>query len=279
MHSVLFVHGNRYDSETPFGTLTVSQYIELHRQNPQPRLIRRAAAIVRDGGLIAYPTDSCYALGCHIGDAQALERLRRIRGADRHHHFSLVCRNLHAIGRYARLDTWQFRLLKAQTPGPFTFLLPATRETPRRLQHPKRRTVGIRVPDHIVPQLLLQELGEPLMSSHAAAARRRAAAHRRGRRFASASSINSTLILDGGPCGVSPTTVIDLASTPPAVVRLGSVVGPGCPRSLRLATASCAEDAPVGKRPWPTTYNRVPVVITSEQDRGAVSARRSAESG
>src|SRR5579862_9592826 len=127
----------------------MSQYFHLHELNPQQRLIRRAAEIVRGGGLIAYPTDSCYALGCHIGDAEALERLRRIRQADRHHHFTLVCRDLSEIARYARLDTWQFRMLKHSTPGPFTFLLPATRETPRRLQHAKRRTIGIRVPDHI----------------------------------------------------------------------------------------------------------------------------------
>ena len=143
----------------------MSQYFHLHEVNPQLRLIRRAAEIVREGGVIAYPTDSCYALGCHIGDADALERLRRIRGADKHHHFTLVCRDLREIGRYARIDTWQFRLLKAATPGPFTFLLPATRETPRRLQHPKRRTIGIRVPDHVVPRMLLTELDEPLMSS------------------------------------------------------------------------------------------------------------------
>src|ERR1700691_4117135 len=143
----------------------MAQYFELHRQNPQLRLIRRAAEIVRAGGLIAYPTDSCYALGCHIGDAAALERLRRIRGADRHHHFTLVCRDLSEIGRYARIETWQFRLLKAATPGPFTFLLPATRETPRRLQHPKRRTIGIRVPDHAVPLAELTDDSPPVMSS------------------------------------------------------------------------------------------------------------------
>ena len=152
-------------ADSPPTAQAMAQYFELHRQNPQLRLIRRAAEIVRNGGVIAYPTDSCYALGCHIGDAAALERLRRIRGADRHHHFTLVCRDLSEIGRYARIETWQFRLLKAATPGPFTFLLPATRETPRRLQHPKRRTIGIRVPDHPVPKMLLTELGEPLMSS------------------------------------------------------------------------------------------------------------------
>ena len=128
----------------------MSQYFELHPDNPQLRLIRQAADILRRGGLIAYPTDSCYAFGCHIGDADALERLRRLRGADRNHHFTLVCRDLAEISRYAMVETWQFRLLKASTPGPFTFLLKATRETPRRLQHEKRRTIGIRIPDHAV---------------------------------------------------------------------------------------------------------------------------------
>jgi tRNA threonylcarbamoyl adenosine modification protein (Sua5/YciO/YrdC/YwlC family) len=198
----------------------VSQYFELHRQNPQLRLIRRAVQIVREGGLIAYPTDSCYALGCHIGDAAALERLRRIRGADRHHHFTLVCRDLREIGRYARVDTSQFRLLKAATPGPFTFLLPATRETPRRLQHPKRRTIGIRIPDHVVPQMLLAELNEPLMSSTLLLPGDELP-------LTDGAEIRARLehqldaILDGGHCGVIPTTVLDLASTPPQVVRLG----------------------------------------------------------
>ncbi|MGH8232152.1 MAG: L-threonylcarbamoyladenylate synthase [Steroidobacteraceae bacterium] len=199
----------------------MAQYFELHRQNPQLRLIRRAAQIVRGGGLIAYPTDSCYALGCHIGDAAALERLRRIRGADRHHHFTLVCRDLGEIGRYARIDTWQFRLLKSATPGPFTFLLPATRETPRRLQHAKRRTIGIRVPDHPVPQMLLTELGEPLMSSTLLLPGDELP-------LTDADQIRGRLehqldaILDGGHCGIEPTTVIDLAVSPPVVVRSGN---------------------------------------------------------
>src|ERR1039457_164729 len=177
----------------------MSQYFDLHHLNPQLRLIRRAAEIVRAGGVIAYPTDSCYALGCHIGDAEALERLRRIRGADRHHHFTLVCRDLREIGRYARINTWQFRLLKAATPGPFTFLLPATRETPRRLQHPKRRTIGIRVPDHIVPRMLLSE----------------------GAQIRPRLEHQLDAILDGGHCGIEPTTVVDLAVSPPTVVRQG----------------------------------------------------------
>lgn len=205
----------------------MSQYFELHRENPQLRLIRRAADIVRSGGVIAYPTDSCYALGCHIGDAEALERVRRIRGADRHHHFTLVCRDLSEIARYARVDTWQFRLLKATTPGPFTFLLPATRETPRRLQHPKRRTIGIRVPDHIVPRMLLTELGEPIMSSTLLLPDDELP-------LTDGAEIRERLehqleaILDGGHCGIEPTTVVDLAASPPAVLRAGKgQLGPG----------------------------------------------------
>ena len=198
----------------------MSQYFQLHHLNPQLRLIRRAAEIVRDGGLIAYPTDSCYALGCHIGDAEALERLRRVRGADRHHHFPLVCRDLREIGRYARIDTWQFRLLKAATPGPFTFLLPATRETPRRLQHPKRRTIGIRIPDHNVPRLLLTELNEPLMSSTLLLPGDDLPLTD-GEQIRARLEHQLDAILDGGHCGIEPTTVVDLAVSPPVIVRQG----------------------------------------------------------
>jgi len=198
----------------------MAQYFELHSQNPQLRLIRRAADIVRNGGVIAYPTDSCYALGCHIGDAAALERLRRIRGADRHHHFTLVCRDLSEIGRYARIETWQFRLLKAATPGPFTFLLPATRETPRRLQHPKRRTIGIRVPDHPVPKMLLTELGEPVMSSTLLLPGD-VLPLTDGDQIRARLEHQLDAILDGGHCGIEPTTVIDLAVSPPVLVRAG----------------------------------------------------------
>ena len=192
----------------------------LHPDNPQLRSIRRATEIVRAGGVIAYPTDSCYALGCHIGDKAALERIRRIRNADRHHHFTLVCRDLTEIAKYARVDTWQFRLLKSCTPGPYTFLLEATRETPRRLQHEKRRTIGIRIPDHKVAQMLLAELGEPLMSSTLLMPGD-------GLPLNDAEEIEQRLgreldaILDGGSCGLEPTTVIDLAARPPVIVREG----------------------------------------------------------
>lgn len=198
----------------------MAQYLEIHPKNPQLRLIRQAVQIVRDGGVIAYPTDSCYALGCHVGDAEALERIRGIRQADKNHHFTLVCRDLSEIARYARVDTPVFRLLKAHTPGPFTFLLPATRETPRRLQHPKRRTIGIRVPEHPVPHLLLAELGEPLMSSTLLLPGDETP-------LTDGEQIRERLdgaldaILDGGHCGIEPTTVVDLAVSPPVILREG----------------------------------------------------------
>lgn len=179
-----------------------------------------AAEAVRNGGLVAYPTDSCYALGCHIGDKDALEKVRRIRQADKNHHFTLVCRDLSEIARYARIETWQFRLLKAYTPGPYTFLLEATRETPRRLQHPKRRTIGIRVPEHPVPQMLLELLGEPLMSSTLMLPGDETP-------LTDAAEIEARLgrdldvIVDAGHCGIEPTTVVDLAVSPPVIVRRG----------------------------------------------------------
>jgi len=211
-----------YDSPNTSNVLfaPLSQYFEVHPVNPQARLIRRAADIVRAGGVIAYPTDSCYALGCHIGDKDALERVRRIRQADRHHHFTLVCRDLTEIGRYARVDTWQFRMLKSCTPGAYTFLLPATRETPRRLQHERRRTIGIRVPDHPVPLALLEELGEPLMSSTLMLPGD-TTPMTDGQEIRARLEHQIDLVLDSGNCGVEPTTVVDLAVSPPVIVRRG----------------------------------------------------------
>lgn len=198
----------------------MSQYFEIHPVNPQMRLIRRAAEIIRNGGVIAYPTDSCYALGCRIGDKEALERVRRIRQAGRDHHFTLVCRDLTEIGRFARVDTWQFRLIKSCTPGPYTFLLQATRETPRRLQHERRRTIGIRVPDHPVPRLLLAELGEPLMSSTLMLPGDDVPLTD-GREIRARLEHQIDAVLDGGSCGMEPTTVVDLAVNPPQIVRRG----------------------------------------------------------
>jgi tRNA threonylcarbamoyl adenosine modification protein (Sua5/YciO/YrdC/YwlC family) len=210
----------------------VAEYLQLHPINPQARLIRRAAELLRAGGLIAYPTDSCYALGWHLGDAQALERVRRIRQADRHHHFTLVCANLAEVGRFARLETWQFRMLRACLPGPYTFLLRATRETPRRLQHARRRTIGVRIPAHPVPQLLLAELKEPLMSSTLLVGGDQQPLTS-GAEIAARLTHEIDAILDGGDCGIEPTTVVDLSVTPPVIVRKGKGdLGPIMGRAL-----------------------------------------------
>ena len=143
----------------------MAQYLRIHPIDPQPRRIRQVVDVVRDGGVIVYPTDSCYALGCHIGDKQAMQRIRRIRQTGKDHNFTLVCRDLAEIATYARVENWAYRLLRSLTPGPYTFILRASHEVPRRLQNPKRRSIGLRVPDHPIPLALLAELGEPLMSS------------------------------------------------------------------------------------------------------------------
>lgn len=198
----------------------MSQFFTLHRTHPEIRLIKRAVEIIRKGGLIAYPTDSCYALGCHIGDKGAMERIRRVRGVDERHHFTLVCRDLSDIGTFAKVNNAQYRLLKAHTPGTYTFILDATRELPRRLAHPKRATVGVRVPEHPVTHALLTELNEPLLSStlmlpgdenplNDAEAIRARLEH------------EVDLILDGGACGIEPTTVIDLSGPEPILIRKG----------------------------------------------------------
>ena len=213
-------------------SFALADYLELHPVNPQPRLIRRAAEVVRAGGLIAYPTDSCYALGWHLGDKHALERVRRIRQADRHHHFTLVCADLAQIGRFARLETWQFRMLRTCLPGPYTFLLRATRATPRRLQHERRRTIGVRIPDHPVPRLLLAELGEPLMSSTLLLAADELPLTA-GREIEARLGREIDAVLDGGDCGIEPTTVVDLSVTPPLIVRKGKgTLGPITGRAL-----------------------------------------------
>jgi len=198
----------------------LAEYLQLHPIDPQVRLIRQAADILRAGGLIAYPTDSCYALGWHLGDTAALERVRRIRQADRHHHFTLVCADLAQIGRFAHLETWQFRMLRACLPGPYTFLLRATRETPRRLQHPRRRTIGVRIPAHAVTRLLLAELKEPIMSSTLLIGGDPQPLTS-GAEIAARLAHEVDAILDGGDCGLEPTTVVDLSVTPPLIVRVG----------------------------------------------------------
>ncbi|MDY6941921.1 MAG: L-threonylcarbamoyladenylate synthase [Pseudomonadota bacterium] len=198
----------------------MTQFFSIHAENPQRRLLSQAVEIIRDGGVIVYPTDSCYALGCHIGDKDAMERIRRIRGFDKNHHFTLVCRNLNEIAVYAKVDNTVYRLIKTMTPGPYTFLLPATRDVPRRLQNPKRKIIGIRVPDHPVAQGLLELLDEPLMSCTLMLP---------GDELPLTDPVDIQerlnkqvdLILDGGNCGFEPTSVIDFSTGVPEVIREG----------------------------------------------------------
>ena len=197
----------------------MAQLFTIHPDNPQPRLIRQAAEIVRGGGVIVYPTDSCCALGCRIGDKAAMERIRAIRDVDERHHLTLVCRDLAELGQYARVDNAQFRLLKATTPGSYTFILQATREVPKRLLHPSRRTIGLRVPDHKVVQALLEELREPLLSSTLILPEDEQPLNdpleireRLEKRV--------DLVIDAGPCGIVPTTVVDLTGDAPVIARV-----------------------------------------------------------
>jgi tRNA threonylcarbamoyl adenosine modification protein (Sua5/YciO/YrdC/YwlC family) len=204
----------------------MSQYFQIHPTHPQPRLIARAAEILRSGGVVAYPTDSCYALGCHLGDKDAMVRLRRIRDVDERHHFTLMCRDLSEIASYARVDNTQFRLLKLSTPGSYTFILEATRELPRRLLHPKRKTIGLRIPDHPVALALLAELREPLLSTTLILPGDEEP-------LTDGEAIRERLehevdaVLDAGSCGVVPTTVVDLTGRVPEVIRRGK--GPAGP--------------------------------------------------
>ncbi len=198
----------------------MAQFFSIHPENPQLRLIRQAVAIVHAGGVIVYPTDSCYALGGQLGDKNVMTRIRAIRQVDERHHFTLMCRNLSEISQYAKVDNSQYRLLKASTPGSYTFIFQATREVPRRLLHPKRNTIGLRIPDNPVVQALLTELNEPLLSStlilpgdefplnDAGEIRDRLEHH-------------VELVLDGGACGLEMSTVIDLTGDTPKLTRLG----------------------------------------------------------
>ncbi len=198
----------------------MSQFFSIHPDNPQPRLIRQAVAIIRGGGVIVYPTDSCYALGCHVGDKAAMERIRAIREVDARHHFGLLCRDLAEAAVYARIDDRQFRLIKAATPGSYTFILHATREVPRRLLHPRRKTIGVRIPSHRIVHALLAELGEPLLSS-TLMLRGDAAPLDDAREIRARIEHRVDLILDGGSSGIVPTTVVDLTLETPAITRLG----------------------------------------------------------
>jgi tRNA threonylcarbamoyl adenosine modification protein (Sua5/YciO/YrdC/YwlC family) len=198
----------------------VSQLFTVHPENPQPRLIRQAAEIVRHGGVIVYPTDSCYALGCHIGDKAAMERIRRIRQVDERHHLTLVCRDLAEIAQYARVDNSQYRMIKATTPGSYTFILQATREVPKRLMHPSRRTIGLRVPEHAVAQALLGELGEPLLSSTLLLPGDDVPLND-GEEIRARLGRDVDAVIDAGSCGIVPTTVVDLTGGAPVIARMG----------------------------------------------------------
>lgn len=199
----------------------MSQYFQIHPMNPQARLINQAVAIINNGGVIAYPTDSSYALGCHIGDKGAMEKMRRIRQVDKEHNFTLVCRDLSELALYARVDNTAFRLLKAFTPGPYTFILRATGEVPRRLQHPKRKTIGIRVPDNAIAQALLEALGEPIMSTTLLLPGRELPLVD-PEEFRDELERQVDLIIDGGPGGLEPSSVVDLVGEVPEVVRAGA---------------------------------------------------------
>jgi tRNA threonylcarbamoyl adenosine modification protein (Sua5/YciO/YrdC/YwlC family) len=198
----------------------MSQFFAVHPANPQPRLIRQAAAMLKEGAVIAYPTDSCYALGCHLGDKDAVARIRRIRGVDENHYLTLMCRDLSELAHYARVDNVQFRLLKNNTPGSYTFILEATREVPRRLQHPKRNTVGIRIPDHPVALALLEALGEPLLSATLILPQAEQALND-AEEIRAHLDAQLDLILDGGAVALEPTTVIDLTGASPVLIRAG----------------------------------------------------------
>ena len=198
----------------------MSQFFQLHPDNPQQRLIHQAVDIIRRGGVVAYPTDSAYALGCQIGDKSALDRIRRIRRLDAKHNFTLVCRDLSELASYARVDNAAYRLLRNNTPGPYTFILRATSEVPRRLQHPKRKTIGLRVPDNNIARDLLSDLGEPLMSVTMIMP---------GDEYPLIDPYEIRellehevdLVIDGGYCGMEPTTVIDLSEGAPVLLRRG----------------------------------------------------------
>ena len=198
----------------------MARFLSIHPVNPQPRLIREAVSILRGGGVVVYPTDTTYAIGCHIGDKQAVERVRRIRGKDDKHNFALMCRDLSESGIYASYSTPMFRLLKAHTPGPYTFILQATSEVPRRLMHPKRKQVGLRVPDHILLQALLTELGEPILTSTLKLPGDEHPMNDPELIFRRLEN-DVDLVIDGGICGLDPTTLVRMVGVEVEVIRVG----------------------------------------------------------
>ncbi len=199
----------------------MSQFFQIHQDNPQKRLIQQAAEIIRQGGVVVYPTDCAYALGCHLGDKSAMERIQRIRKLDDKHNFTLVCQDLSEISTYAKMDNQSYRLIKAHTPGAYTFILNATSEVPRRLMHPKRRTIGIRIPDNPIALALMAELGEPIMStSLIMPGEDQPLADPYDIRDLLQHSVD--LVIDGGYCGMEATTVINLVDGVPEIVREGA---------------------------------------------------------
>jgi len=199
----------------------MARYLDVHPADPQPRMIAQAAGIVRAGGVIAYPTDSCYALGCQIGNVEGMSRIRSIRHLDERHHLTLVCRDFAQLGQFARLSNRVFREVKAATPGSYTFILPATKEVPRRLQHPGKKTVGVRIPRHVVAQALLAELGEPLVSSTLLLPGEDEPMTQ-GWEIAAELGDAVDAVIDSGDCGTEPTTVIDLSQDQAEILRRGA---------------------------------------------------------
>jgi tRNA threonylcarbamoyl adenosine modification protein (Sua5/YciO/YrdC/YwlC family) len=199
----------------------MARYVDVHPQNPQPRVIAQVVGLVRAGGLIAYPTDSCFALGCAVGNKAGLDRIREIRRLDERHHFTLMCRDFAQLGQLVQINNAVFRTVKAATPGPYTFILPATKEVPRRLLHPRKRTVGVRIPDHVVAQALLAELGEPLLSSTLILpgdAEPMTAGWEIKERLDHAVDA----VVDSGECGTEPTTVVDFSGGEAEILRRGA---------------------------------------------------------
>ncbi len=199
----------------------MARYFDVHPENPQPRAIAAAVDLLRSGGLIAYPTDSCFALGCSLDNADGLERIRRIRELDSSHHFTLVCGDFSQLGQFVRLDNAVFRAVKAAVPGQYTFILPATREVPRRLMHPKKKTVGVRIPEHVVTQAILAELGEPLLSSTLLLPGEEEPLTQ-GWEIKERLDHQLDAVIDSGECGTVPTTVVDLSNGEPEILRIGA---------------------------------------------------------
>ncbi|MFD6682398.1 L-threonylcarbamoyladenylate synthase [Micromonospora parva] len=199
----------------------MARYYDVHPDNPQPRVIGQVADLIRGGGLVAYPTDSCYALGIQLGNQDGLDRIRQIRHLDDRHHFTLVCHDFAQLGQFVQISNSVFRLVKASTPGSYTFILPATREVPRRMLHPKKRTVGVRVPRHTVTQALLAELGEPLVSSTLVLPGDEEPMTQ-GWEIKERLDHQLDAVLDAGDCGMEPTTVIDLSGPEPEILRHGA---------------------------------------------------------